>query len=192
MSQAKQSQYSDDCLCNVLFDLKKNQLINVHEHKVNCIHRSVNRFMIDLCSFLNVTKHAYQRNCISPLLPVHLFQSDFKINIHHCIHIYMYTIFDGKNFLHCISTSFHKLHITVCAKFFWFRSVPQNTNIRVGFGTLRKETEPLKNELYSFFMCFWNYRCKNMFLFHNFSKTFWEPFKIYMLTTLLFILVSQL
>ena len=75
---------------------KKNQLINVHKHKFNCFHRSVHRFMIDLCSYLSVTQHAFQRNCISPLFLVHLLPSDFKIDIHYCIHIYMFTIFDGK------------------------------------------------------------------------------------------------
>ena len=79
----------------------KYQLVNVHKHKVNCFHRFVNRFIIDSCSSLIVTKHAYQRNYISPLFLVNLLPSDFKINIHNCINIYMcmYIIFDGNFFL---------------------------------------------------------------------------------------------
>ena len=38
------------------------------------------------------------------------------------------------------------LHIFV-KKFFWFRSVPQNTNTRVGIGTFRNKTEPFKYEI---------------------------------------------
>ena len=43
----------------------KNMLLNVHKHKVNCFHRSVNLItMID--SYRNVTEHIFQWNYITP------------------------------------------------------------------------------------------------------------------------------
>ena len=165
----------------VICFLKKYQSVNVYKHKVNCFRRFVNRFIIDSCSSLSVTKHAYQRNYISPLFPVNLLPSDFKINIHNCINIYMYMyiIFDG-NFFNIVSPYQTINYILLFVhKFFWFRSAKYQYPCwysRVLCGTKRNR---FNHELYSF-LCFWNYSCKNMFLFHNLSKTFCEPFKIYM------------
>ena len=87
-----------------------NQLINVVKHKVNCFHRSINRFMIDSCpgSSFNIIKHAYQRKLCRCSLSCALLPSDFKINKHYLMVKTFYL------YLH----SNHKLHITVCAQYF--------------------------------------------------------------------------
>ena len=96
--------------------------------------------MIDWCR--NVTKHTYQRICIKPLFPAH-FSSDFKIDIHYCCYIYLFILYFLVKTIVIVSP-YHTINsiLLFVNNFFWFRSVPQNTNIRVGIGTLRNETEP--------------------------------------------------
>ena len=92
-------------------------LLNVHKHKVNCFHRSVNQTMIDSCQKRHRTIELYQTSLSNILISIKFSEAIYIIVS--IFSIIQYFHVKTKNYLHIhyISISYHKVHITMLTNF---------------------------------------------------------------------------